>query len=144
MELFLTYEESRYGGEPISDEPYSDHETAYIEWTPTGLYVTKPELTGTSRSWTAWYEPVTLNDSEVPIVGTTMYIGIVRYADGDTFGECQGYWNIVSCSANHDKAKNLLDAALVPRKPNSRDIYRPWEGYFSYLINSYVDTLILR
>lgn len=82
--------------------------------------------------------------------GSTAYVVLVHYEDGDTFGY-DGYWTIAAVKAS------LEDAAEIERRcenPNDRATrsdggreswwLRPWDGYFAGLTSVEVLELVMQ
>lgn len=54
-----------------------------------------------------------------------LYLAVIFYTDGGTFGCTHGYYYIVGAYKSLDEAKKELEKA----KNNGE--YKPWEGYFA-------------
>lgn len=120
--LYLGYSESRSGGEALSDEQYCDHADAHIEFQPEGLYTEKSST----------QETVGVDFDPTQHVGADVYMVVVRYYDGDTFGRCYGHWFIEGIYLDRDEAlknKNAIESGSYSKK----GCYNDWEGYFAGL-----------
>lgn len=131
--IYVEYISRRHGGEPLSDEPYSDREPEYIDF-----YITKcsadKSLVGISRE-----------EHEVnfePKSGNTVYVVYVRYSTGDSFGHTNGEWSIIDIldSMEHaNKLKESIDSGEYERNNG----HAPWTGYFESLESSNIEKFIL-
>lgn len=63
-----------------------------------------------------------------------VYLVVVRYQDGNTFGTTYGYWNVHLVTTDQkeavDRRADILNGTL-PKAPGTN--YHPWEGYFTHL-----------
>lgn len=136
MNLYLTFEENRVGGEICSgqeDESYPSYEDVFIIWTPLELTTNKPS----GRD----VETITVDN-----ILNEHYLVVVRYSTGNTFGRTNGAWSIEELSPSLERAnqiKQYIEATdlkynnrHIKRKLQSPDEYRPsmiWSGYFEQL-----------
>lgn len=131
-EIYLTYNEYRSGGEP--DDPsdrWTSHADEIIEFHPTGLFTQKCSF------------QETLSVPFVPSehVDKPIYVVVVRYYDGSTFGRICGLWKVVGAFTDNDGVKAALKA--VNEGKNSQEVaeriapfvcedyFGAWFGYFS-------------
>lgn len=121
MDLYLTYDESRSGGEYESDEPYSSRAPTIINFSPRKLYLEESSVPG-------WLKETVTSEDDFQR-GDTAYVVYVRYSDGDTFGYTSGYWEILGTFKDANKASALTKAI----NNNKYAGYKPWDGYFSSL-----------
>ena len=63
----------------------------------------------------------------------TVYLVVVRYGDGDTFGHTYGNWTVFAATASEEEAlkigESIEDGSLVKKKPG----YYRWTAYFNSL-----------
>lgn len=122
--LYLSYEQSERGGQICKGQEgqsYPDREPTYVEFTPLGVYTKRGD----------WNETLKIDFLEEGAVveGTPVYLVIVRYTTGDTFGYTTGQWNIPLTTLDQDKADRICESI----KDNSYPGYKPWDGYFERL-----------
>jgi hypothetical protein len=60
-----------------------------------------------------------------------VFLVVVRYEDGDTFGSCYGNFHFYSIRATEKEAEK--DKAIIETPRGENDDYRPWDGYFERL-----------
>lgn len=117
--VYVTFDEDRYGGEPLTDEDWSDRAPGYIEVSFKALWREKPS----SMFGFTSYE---VDPKKVDLSSDFLWLSVIRYSDGDTFGTTSGYWTIVGLSNSSAEAQEKIKLAL-----SSKDGYKPWVGYFS-------------
>lgn len=118
--LSLDYSENRTGGGRKSDEEWSDRFPTYITVEFHSL------SRGSSRLYNGNVE-VTREQYEAQ----ELYVVIVRYRDGDTFGSSHGHWTVAGVALTADEARKIEADARKPQTDISH--YREWDGYFSGL-----------
>ena len=120
--LYLMYDElfteDDDGGDP--NEPWSDRPTSHCTFTPTGLY---------SENSPIWNETLDVDFDPKSIGDQEVFIVIVTYSSGDTFGHSTGNWHIERATLSREEAVRLCQSI----KDNSYVGYKPWEGYFETL-----------
>ena len=116
-EIYIKYDERYQGGDPLDhDDPFSGREDLYIE----------VEWKHALRSCDGedWFETVEVDFD--PHSVDKVFLCVVYYSSGDTFGRSFGNFHIVGAYSTYDDAKEV-----------SRNIdklkYKPWEGYFETL-----------
>lgn len=119
--LSLDYNEDRRGGKPESDEPYSSRSPTYVEVSFHSL----SRGSGTGR----WGSNIEV--SREIYEAAEVYVVIVRYQDGDSFGTSHGNWCVAGVATTAEEARKIEAAARLPQKDHSH--YREWDGYFSGL-----------
>lgn len=117
--LSLDYNENRTGGERESDEQWSSRRPTYITVEFHSL------SRGSSR----------LSNGNIEVTqeqydARELFVVIVRYRDGDTFGTSHGHWTVAGVALTADEARKIEAEAHGP-KPDSH--YREWDGYFNGL-----------
>ena len=70
-----------------------------------------------------------------------LFVAVVRYSDGDTFGRTNGNWYIAGVAPTYKIASEMLKLEMTP-SGKSEGIKR-WEGYFSRLEGTEVHELRL-
>ena len=127
--IYLTYEEDRMGGESVDDsDPWSNREPEYITFNVIGLYAENPG---------GWPESIPVDF--VVLTGMPVYVIIVRYKTGDTFGETSGAWHVVGAYDNMEEAKKILESI----ENDSFDGYKPWDGYFEVFQSARIHPMTL-
>ena len=122
-EIYLGYSESRSGGgirPGEEDMAYAQREDSYIDFTPDGLYI-KPAGS---------QETIDVDFNPTEYVNENVYMVLVRYRDGDTFGCTHGNWYIEGVYLDAKKAQRISRQISTNKYKGE---YLPWEGYFSSL-----------
>lgn len=122
--LYIDYSEYITGGEAIGDGPFCDHEDEYREVYLNGVY----------RSMDSPKAPFFYDSKEVAeetFKKDTVYLVVVRYTTGNTFGTIHGAWHIEGIYPD------AAQAAIACRKieDGTYQGYKPWDGYFERLEN---------
>lgn len=131
LRLYFTYDERSTGGEDINpEEEWSDR-------TPTTIEVRFREFYRTPPAHRFFYDSVEVDEDTFN--SDEAYLAVVRYSTGDTFGHTDGAWHIVGAANSVKKAEEMLQIAL-----NSKDSYKPWEGYFERFERTEIERLIVR
>lgn len=142
-ELYLTYTESRSGGQPLDpDSAWSSRTEEIIEFYPTGLFLKKG----------AWQEIVDVPFQAKDFLDKTIYVVIARYYDGSSFGRISGLWQVVAATPDsqvaQDIAKNIYqdrDTLLSTLEQHiCLSFYPNWYGYFAGLQEVEVHTFKLQ
>lgn len=118
--LWLDYNETRTGGEVCEGQENSSwpcHEDTIIE----------TEFVGLHREQPGKFFNHSIEVDERLIGLDCLYLAVIIYSTGDTFGHTEGAWYIVGVAPTYKIAEAMLDEAL-----NSKDYkgYKPWTGYF--------------
>lgn len=130
MKYYLVYDETHSGGERLSDKEHSDRKLANITFIPKHVIMTDNEPTHPvciSSDYTVELDYV----GSVPKPYNDMYIVVVRYSDGDSFGRADGHWEILFNSVNKSEAKKFFEDF-------SSDTHigrKPWDGNFAHYQN---------
>ncbi|MHA1794809.1 MAG: hypothetical protein ACTSUK_01760 [Promethearchaeota archaeon] len=127
-EVYLTYESGTSGGEICDgqqDSDWPDREDTCTMFVPKNIKLKAPE----------WSETIEIDFD--PSKLEYLYVVIVRYSSGDTFGSTLGNWHIAGAYANFAKAKK------IENKINNDTYkgYTPWVGYFEALEGVTVEKL---
>lgn len=112
--VFVAYYEDSTGGEHVSDELFADREDTHIDVTFEYLSVRQPH---TYHCRSVEVDKALLDESE-------LYLAVVRYSDGDTFGRTYGCWEILGVRGTRAEADKLIEDA---RKSKTGS----WTGYFA-------------
>ena len=127
VKIYLRYKESRSGGEVCAGQEgdrWACHEPTNITFAPVGLFLTKP-----SRDDSSYYN-YEFDEMEIPesyLEQPVLYLAVIRYHDGGTFGSQYGYSHYCGLSKTYTGAEELIKEAKLGSS------YKPWEGYFSGL-----------
>lgn len=151
MNLYLQYETTDSGGdiaEGQENEDFPDRDPRYITFTPEGIYLKELK----------WGEK--LETTETVSKGDRVYLVVVRYSSGDTFGQSFGHWSCVLVTKNRPKAEKCAediewsatmkfnyycteeDYAMMEKRSKEAVLlmekvwglmYLPWNGHFSRL-----------
>lgn len=128
--VYIEYDEIRTGGEPEDDSMYSYREDAYITVDFKCLHKSQPK------------HRFFYDSKEVPeefLKKDRLYLAVVRYSTGDTFGHTEGAWHIVDVCDSYKAAHDLLEEEI---KPSTKG-YKPWEGYFERFERTEIHELFL-
>lgn len=125
--LYLGYKTSSSGGQQESDEPYSSRSPEYIEVTFTSL---------SRESGTFFGHNIEVTDEVY--AADEVYLVVVRYRDGDSFGSSHGNWTVWAAVATEAEAikiaGSITDGSLVKEEEKAKGrVYFPWTGYFNGL-----------
>jgi hypothetical protein len=71
-------------------------------------------------------------------IGDYLYLVVVRYSDGDTFGQTSGHWTLAGAFKKKKEAQDLrtaiLDKEWPPASPKRNATYCiPWDRFFGGL-----------
>ena len=123
--LYLSYKTSSSGGERESDEPYSCRSPQYIEVTFTAL---------SKESGSFFGHNIEVTDEVY--AADEVFLVVVRYRDGDTFGTSHGNWTVWAATASEADAlkiaETIEDGSLEKERSKANRGYSglPWTGYF--------------
>lgn len=133
-DLWLTYDEQKSGGEICEgdeDNEYPSHEDESIDFTLTGCFLKEKDV-GYHR------ERVTV-DFDVS-QGSAVWIVVVRYGTGGTFGHIDGAWGIIGIYQKEDEAVKIESSI----KDDSYEGYKYWQGYFESFQGVEITKLIVK
>lgn len=138
--IWLLYSEDKSGGEPLSDDRWCSYSDSYTEFHPKQLLVNEPE--------TIYQELIEVDFEPIEHINDSVYLLVVRYSSGNTFGNSYGNWTIVECSLDKDKlikTKGLIEADdrryMLSSRKKSANVYTApcgyncWQGHFESLEN---------
>lgn len=142
MELYLTYEEYRTGGEVCAgqeNESWPSYEDEHVHFTPLKVYLESTDVP-------SWQKETFTADADLKR-GDTVHLVIVRYGDGGTFGMTYGYWKIMAAYTNYEDAVKLckeIPSGEWKELPGlGPSAYACWEGYFSSFDGVDVHTFVV-
>lgn len=138
--LYLVYDETRSGGnicEGEEDSDWPNRDPEYIEVSFTALYRNPPE----NRFFYDSFEV-----SEEVYNAEQVYMAVVRYSDGDTFGYTSGYWSVEGIFSSQSEAEKLLSKLdNEASQPFTMGKYtKAWHGYFGSFEGTQVEFLTVQ
>lgn len=136
----IVYISSRSGGESTSGEMFSEREPAYTEFEVIRVNADHDGCLS-NEEMPVNFDPNTANE---------VYVVVVRYSTGDTFGHSSGEYHFVGVFDNEIVARTIAESiheghndenykdyskykALMGAKSEEDYISMPWEGYFEDL-----------
>jgi hypothetical protein len=127
IRIYVEYDESATGGEPLSDDEWCQYSDRYKEVSFIRLHREAPK-------YRFFYDSIELPNEKMLSLNT-MYLCVVRYSTGDTFSHTEGCWHMVGVAPTYKIAEVMLENAL------KGEGYKPWEGYFERLTGTEIHTL---
>jgi hypothetical protein len=110
-QIYLVYRESHSGGEPENPEDrWTSHSPLYTEFYPQALYLNLQSF------------QETINVSWEPKLDQKVWIVVVRYQSGNTFGTSHGNWTIVGAYLTSQDAEAI--ATIINKYPGKADYSR--------------------
>jgi hypothetical protein len=148
--VYLTYSEHRSGGdiyEGQEEYDFPDREDSYIDFTPKGLFTKQGQ----------WQETIDVTFNPNKYVDKDIYLVVVRYETGDTFGCTYGAWSVTGAFSSLEEAElmrtiieqddeKVYDAAYKEHEvewPNASS-WPAWKGYFERLSSVEIYCITLR
>jgi len=131
-EIYLTYEEDRKGGLPLSDEPWSDREDEEIEFSVKEVFASIDNLN--------WVETIEVDFNPVDFIDKDIFVIVVRYSTGDTFGQTSGSWYVEGAYTTIEKTDKIVKSINDDKYKG----YKPWSGYFERFSHVEIHKMILR
>jgi len=131
-EIYLTYEEGRSGGEVragYEDADWPNYENKYIDFSLIGAWRTSADK--------SWVETVTVDFD--PVKSDKVYVVVVRYSTGNTFGKTCGDWHIEGAYSNLEIAEKIAKTII----DDTYKGYKPWSGFFESLEDVSVECMTL-
>jgi hypothetical protein len=124
------------------DDSYPSRETEYKNHEVHGVH-SKDAKDG--RGWSCYNESIDVEFE--PVTGTEVFLVVVTYSDGDTFGSSSGNVSVVGCYEEEAQADSIasdiraddMDADREYRRNIKRSKkerftgYKAWTGYFNGL-----------
>ena len=126
-EMYMTYHEDESGGQPLPGESgrFACREDGRIDFFPKKLYSEVDENTF------YWVETLYCNFDPKGMIGKEVYVLVVRYRTGDTFGHSTGQWFVEGAYLDGDKAREVAELINNDKYKGNK----PWNGYFERLEN---------
>ncbi len=121
-EVYLTYTEDRSVGEICAgqeNDAWPNYEDIYIEFSPDTLSIIAGD----------WVETIEVDFDPKDYVGKDVYVLVVRYKDGCTFGHSHGNWYVEGAYTDENEVSKIEDQ-INKGKYKGDD---PWTGYFACL-----------
>jgi hypothetical protein len=129
MKLYIDKTQFSEGGEEYEGEegPYATRHPTYITTTFTNATFSPSKM---------FYETIDVSDSLAAKLQELkqVYLGVVFYSDGDTFGTTYGYFKFTGVSETQEGVERINKKALENGVDDMGYVYKPWEGYFNGLI----------
>lgn len=136
LRVYIEYNEHRSGGEALDPgDRWTSHEDTNIEVSFVRLHRQQPK----NRFF---YDSIELPNPKMIEMGR-LWLAVVRYGTGDTFGSTNGAWHIVGIAPTYQVAEAMLEEAIKPSKEGEYSSYKPWEGYFESLEGTEIHELRL-
>lgn len=132
--LYIEYNRNEYGGE--AEDPtdrWSNRTDRVITVNFVRLHREPPK----NRFF---YDSIEVSNEDL-IDLDKLYLAVVRYSTGDTFGRTEGEWHIVGVAPSYKIAQLMLDEATSPATEGDYKNYKPWEGYFERLTDTEIHTM---
>jgi len=124
-EVYLTYDQNEGGGEALSDEQWSDRADGWKTFDPKHLYAK------VNKDKPYWVETIYPDFDPIDYIGKSVYVIVVRYSTGDTFGHSTGEWFVEGVYNDVDETKKVSDS--INKGTYGSGKYQPWQGYFERL-----------
>jgi len=130
-EIHLSYDGYETGGDAIDPEDqWSSREDMHRQFHPQFLYVNRDDV----PTWQSERIEIDFKPEE----GTDVFLLVVRYESGDTFGRSYGNWHIFGVYQKRKEAKQLKvriereeqEYEDGGREWKDSDCHKPWRGYF--------------
>lgn len=118
--LFVMYEEY---GTVVKERNYNDEwDTGEqeIHFTIQSIHATEQEM--------GWPQQVHVAFDPEKHLGEDIFVLVVRYDTGDTFGRTYNAWTIPEIVLTKKEAKEICQAIIYDKY----DGYKPWEEYFEH------------
>lgn len=123
--ITILYDSHGYCIEPAedSDEPYSWRGVDGKTFEITSAHIHPPKR--------GWPDGIDVNFDPEAHINANVYIVVVRYSTGDTFGRTDGEWHLEGAYLDSKKATEIADSINNDTYDNRSR--KPWEGYFESL-----------
>ena len=133
--IYIEYDTTTSGGYALEDGPWAQREDTVntVEFIRLHREVPKNRF---------FYDSVELPNNDM-LKMDSLYLAVVRYSTGDTFGRTTGCWHVVGVAPTYKIAELMLEEETKPSKPGDYRHYKPWEGYFESLEDTEIHKLDL-
>ena len=132
--IYIEYHENETGGEAEDpNDRWSDYADTVKEVEFIKLYREVPK----DRFF---YHSVEVSNEDL-LKLDKLYLAVVRYTDGGTFGKTIGYWEVIGVAPTYKIAELMLEEAIKSTKKGDYKNYKPWEGYFASLNDTEIHKL---
>lgn len=147
--IYYEYDVSSEGGEPESDEEYSERSHQYNTFEITRVFFSSARTPSYRHCWNSFELPPDVTVKP----GDELTFVIARYSDGDTFGSSSGHHSIIGVYPAEDPRidskvkwartpKETLDKKTINKRHTYN--YREWDGYFNHLEGVEVNTFTIQ
>lgn len=129
--LYLAYHENRTGGEICEgqeNESWPSHESSHTE-------VIFERLCRNQPCDRMFYDSFEVDPALIP--HSELFLAVVRYSSGDTFGNSEGNWHTAGVFKTRKEAAKHLEHITSDKYTGCK----PWEGYFESLEGTTVERL---
>ena len=127
--IYVYYDTSSHGGgicEGDEDSDWPMYETEYTEFRVTDIRLDSGNI--------SCYNRETCEVEWEPKIGDKVFVLVVRYSDGCTFGQSCGYFHIYGVFRTEEELLSYKIALEnYTEETKWSDYHRPWVGYFSSL-----------
>jgi len=138
LRIYVEYDTDQYGGEAI------DPEDRWTNHTDTVRTVTFHKLYRQQPTHRYFYDSVEIDARHADMLKMPkLFLAVVRYGTGDTFGHTTGAWYIVGVAPTREIAQAMLKEETVPSVKGEYRTYKRWEGYFESLEDTEIHELDL-
>lgn len=134
VRLYIEYNSTESGGEP--DDPTD-------RWTSHADTIKEVEFIRLHRQQPQhrfFYDSIEVSNPDL-VKLDKLYLAVVRYSTGSTFGHTEGEWFIVGVAPTYQIAEEMLKEATKPSVKGDYRNYKPWEGYFESLTDTEIHTM---
>lgn len=136
IRIYLEYKTSVSGGEPEDpSDRWTCHSDTVKEVSFIKLYRSQPKDV-------FFYNSIEIEDESF-LKENHLYLAVVRYSTGNTFGRSTGEHEVVGLFKTEKDAEEFLKEETKPSKKGDYSRYRAWEGYFERLEGTEVHKLEL-
>jgi hypothetical protein len=135
---------STRGGRPLTNEDFSDREDEVNDFSIHSVNIINDDLV-VEKDWHSFCDSVDIALNFKAKKGDTVYVVVVTYEDGDTFGRSYGNICVVDVFENEEEAEKIASIIYGDEKKSDKDDifdkkvkrsfkgYAPWVGYFERL-----------
>lgn len=142
--LFYTYREEHIsGGEPLSDEEWCSYSDSHYSWRLQDVSVKAPK----STPYNGFVEVGKLIGdkwkAEEASVGDDVWVVVVQYSTGSTFGRSFGHGTVACICKNEDDAIDIKNAINSGWSGPGSVHFATWQGYFEDIESVYLERRIV-